>query len=864
MFGRRSQKDFAAEIQAHVELEAARLRGEGLSATDALHAARRAFGNATAAEERFYESRRWLWWEEIRKDLLYTVRTLRQNPLFTIAAVVTLALGIGANTAIFSVIDTALLRPLPYPEADRIVALLQGDDSNLSPPTFLEFRKESTALRPLAAYNEAAFNFTQQARPERISGAVVTPDFFAVMGVQAQLGRTLDPKMDAPGQPRTVVLGYSLWQSRYGANADVLGQTVQIDGEPVMIVGVMPASFQYPPGCEAWKPARFAVPEHPLRPYVDQSTMRDTHYFNSIGRLKPGISLAQATTESNIIARRLKQQYGSDEEIERATLIPLHEELVGETRPALLVLLGAVALLLVIACVNVANILLARGATRQREIAIRGAMGASRARLARQFLTESLVLGLSGGGLGILLAHFSLTPLRALLPVSDTPLQLDGRVLAFTAVVSVCAAVFFGLFPAMQAARFDLNGVLKEGGRGSGAGPRAQRARSILVIAEVALAGVLLIGAGLLLRSFGQLLAVPEGFAARQVLSLQVSLPATQYPKPPERARFVRDVLERMRAIPGVTVAAAISRLPMNPGNSTRSFDIKGRTSPEDQMAPDYLVATPDYFRAMGIRLVKGRAFTEHDGLSAPPVIIVNQAMARLFLGNGDPLNQFISVGGCGNDGEWCQVVGVVDDVHQHGLDKAARPAIYVPYARDPWTFMSFVVQTGGAPGQVASAAEAAVHAVDREQAVYNVRTMDDVISKSLSPRRLRMLLIGAFAALALILACVGIYGVMAYAVVQRNREIGIRIALGASRSEVVRVVVAGALKLALAGVAIGAMLSFALTRFLAQMLFGVRPTDAGTFAGVCGLLIVMALVSSYIPAWRATRVDPLTALRME
>jgi predicted permease len=442
---------------------------------------------------------------------------------------------------------------------------------------------------------------------------------------------------------------------------------------------------------------------------------------------------------------------------------------------------------------------------------------------------------------------------------------LDARVLVFTAVVSVVAAVLFGFFPALQAARFDLNGVLKEGGRGAAAGPRAHRARSLLVVAEVALAGVLLIGAGLLLRSFSRLLGVPEGFSPQQVLSLQLSLPNGQYPDPDRRARFVSQVLARMNAIPGVSSAAAISRLPLNPGNSTRGLDVKGRPpSTDSEIAPDYLVISPDYFRAMGIRLAKGRVFTDRDDPNAPPVVIVNQAMVRHFWPNQDAIGQFVTVGACGKENEWCQVIGVVDDVRQHGLDQTARPAVYIPYARDPWPFMAFVVRTGIEPGSASSAVEAAVHSVDKEQAVYNIRTMSDVISTSLSPRRLRMLLIGSFAFLALILACVGIYGVMAYAVVQRTREIGIRIALGAGRADVLRVIVAGALKLALAGVAIGAALSFALTRFLSKMLYGVQPTDAPTFLGVCALLVFMAVVASYIPAWRATRVDPLTALRTE
>ncbi|MBZ5727632.1 MAG: ABC transporter permease [Acidobacteriia bacterium] len=869
---KRNADDFAEEIRAHIALEAARLRGEGLSQADAELAARRAFGNRTAAEETFHESRRWLWWDAAGKDLAYALRTLRRNPVFTAAAALTLALGIGANTAIFSLIDTALLRPLPYPHAERIMALYarnaRSDCDALSPATFLDYRRQDSSFEHLAAYRETAFNLTGQDRPERIDGATVTPDFFAVMGVPAELGRTLTVEQEAPGGARSVVLGYSLWQRRFGGNAEILGRAIEIDGEPLTVVGVMPPYFRYPPACEAWRPARYAVPEQPLRPEVNQSDSRDSHYFSTIARLKAGTTRAEALAQADTIAARLRRLYGEDEAMARATLLTLQDDLIGETRPALLVLLGAVALLLLIACANVANILLARGASRQKEIAIRGALGAGRARLVRQFLTEGLTLGAMGGVLGVAVAYLARVPLRALLPVdayAGTVGQLNARVLAFTALATVSSAVLFGLFPALQATGFDLNAVLKEAARGSGAGVRARRARSVLVVAEVALAGVLLIGAGLLLRSFSRLLAVPEGFEAEHVLSLQLTLSRARYPDDAGRARLVRQLLERMDAVPGVAAAAAISRLPLNPGNSTRGIDVKGRVAPPGgDPGPDYLVASPGYFRALGIRVVKGRAFTERDGADAAPVVIVNQAMARYFWPQQDPIGQWVTVGACGKENEWCQVVGVVDDVRQHGLDQAPRPAVYVPYARDPWPFMAFVVRTRTEPAAAAPAIESAVYSVDKEQPVFNVRPMQDVVAQSLSPRRLRMTLIGAFAFLALGLAAVGIYGVTAYSVAQRRQEIGIRMALGAKRGDVLRTVVGEALRLAVAGVAAGAAMSLALTRFLAGMLYGIQLTDGATYAGVGILLVATAVVSSLIPAWRAARADPLASLRVQ
>ncbi len=454
---RRSRSDFAAEIRAHVALEAERLRQEGLSEADAEFAARRAFGNITRSEERFYESVRWLWWDEIRQDLGYSIRALRHNPIFTAAAILTVAIGIGATTAIFSLVDAALLRPLPYPNPERIFVLYSrntdGELSTLSPATFLDYRRQSSSFETLAAFRENPFNLGGSARPERVQGATVTPDFFAVLGVQAQLGRTLNSQQDAPGRARTAMLSDAFWRRHYAADPDILGQTIQLDGEPLIVVGVMPPSFQYPALCEVWRSALYRVPEQPLRPQIDQSAFRDTHYFSVIGRLKPGIALSTATAEGNTIGARLRKQYGPDEEMAQAGLVQLQEDLTGDNKPALLVLLGAVSLLLLIACANVANILLARGATRQTEIAIRGALGAGRGRLLRQLLTESLTLGLAGGALGIFVGYLLLAPLHALLPAqlsSTAGLHLDARVLVFTAALSLASAILFGLFPALQ------------------------------------------------------------------------------------------------------------------------------------------------------------------------------------------------------------------------------------------------------------------------------------------------------------------------------------------------------------------------------------------------------------------------------
>jgi putative ABC transport system permease protein len=577
----------------------------------------------------------------------------------------------------------------------------------------------------------------------------------------------------------------------------------------------------------------------------------------------------------NAIAARLKQTYGSEEEYVGAAVIGLRDDLLGQarvgsgmlgqTRPALLVLLSAVGLLLLIACVNVANIMLARGATRQKEISIRIALGARRLRVVRQLLTESIVLAAIGGALGTVLAIAAMPLLKNLVPpglLAGASLSVDARVLAFTAVVSAGSAVLFGLLPALHLASPHLNSFLKEGGRGSGGGSRARYIRSALVVCEVAIATVLLVGAGLLIRSFDRLLSVPQGFNADHVLTMQLSLAQSKYHRKTDRAGFVKQVLDRTSALPGITSAAAVSRLALTSGRSTRSMDIKGRTpAPGGDPAPDYIVVTPDYFRSMGIPIIRGRAFTELDDEKAPFVGIVSESAARYFWPGEDAIGKFTQVGA--QEG-WSPVVGVAADVHQHDLGDSPPFTIYIPYAQDPWPFMSLVVHTSIEPASVASAIQAAVHSVDSDQPVYNVRTMNDVVAASVSPQRMRMLLIGLFALLAAALACVGIYGVMSYSVQQRTNEIGVRMALGAAPAGLVSLIVVQGMKLAAIGTAAGMALSLGFGSLMANLLFGVRPWDPFTFAVTSALLGLVALAAAYFPAWRAARTDPIVALRAE
>jgi predicted permease len=805
------------------------------------------------------------------RDIRFGIRMLAKNPAFTAVAVLTLALGIGANTAIFSVIDAALLRPLPYSNANRIVVLYQTDEEKQtdspSPADFLEFQRQASSFTYLGAYRGMPANLSGVGQPERVEAAIVTSNFFSALGVEALHGRTILPSLDPPGGTNVTVLGYGLWQRKFGGDPEMIGRAIEIDGVPRVVVGVASPKFSYPAGTDLWVSSPFAVVPHPLRPTEDPSSRHGTHYFETFGLLKPGVTLTQASAEVDTIAKRLKQQFGDDEEGTGATLIPLRQVLVGETRPALLILLGAVTLVLLIACVNVANIVLARGASRQREMALRITLGAGRFDLLRHLLVESLLLALAGGGLGILLAYGGLGPLRSMVPadmVGGAPIALDDRVLLFTLLASLVSGVLFGLIPGLRLLRVDLNGSLQEGGRGNAGGGRARRMRSTLVVAEIAMAAVLLIAAGLLLRSFSRLVKVAEGFNPDQVLSLQMALPNARYPKPGDRVAFLKKTLERINGLPGIASAAAISRLPLNPGNSSRSVEVEGRTAPPaGEAAPDYLVATPDYFQTLAVPLLSGRVLSDHDDATAAPVAVISQATARYFWPGQDPIGKHFR-GPCGDEKTWCQVVGVVGDIKQHHLEQASRMAVYVPFSQDPWNFFSVVVRTRVEPASAASAVQAAIRSIDPDEPIYNVRSMRDVEADSLSPQRLQIALIGLFAALALILACMGIYGVMSYSVSRRIPEIGVRMAIGAQTGNVLGMVLGEGLRLAILGAAIGLAGSFFAARLLSGMLFGITAGDPVTFAGVAMLLVVVALVACYIPARRATRVDPLVALRYE
>jgi putative ABC transport system permease protein len=803
--------------------------------------------------------------DTLRQDLAYALRRLRQSPGFTAVAVATLALGIGANGAIFSVVNAVLLRPLPFEDADRLVRLSQiwkGKPSVYSPQNFLDVQASAHSFESLAVYAGSGVTLTGRGAAASLTGSEVSTSFFDVLRVRPAYGRAFETGENEPGHTKVVVLGDRLWRERFAADPGVVGQTVQLDREPFTVVGVAPAGFAFPAGAELWKPieydARF------------RSQSRGAWYLGAIGRLAPGVSVNQARGEVATIHQRLAREFPDADEGVGATVDSLQESMVGGSRRALLVLLGAVGLVLLIACVNVANLLLARVAAREGELAVRTALGAGRLRLVRQLLTESVTLSVLGGGAGVLLATFSLDALLALQPQGVPRLaevRVDRAVVAFSAGLSILTGLLFGVVPALQMTGRPTAESLREGGRGILSG-RGHRLRSTLVVGQVALAMMLLAGAGLLLRSFSQLRRVDPGFRSEGVLSFRLALPESAYAKDPARVAFFDGLTGRLAALPGVRSAGAIMRAPLTGARFNLSFEVKGRPPlpPAQQPSMEIRVATPDYFRTMGIPVLRGRAFTATDGAEAPQVVLISEEAARRHFPNEDPLGRFITLGWGRDRGKprGGEVVGVVGDVKEVGLAEEDPPELYLPYAQSPVETMDVVLRTAVAPRSVVPSAERVVRDLDPELPVARVATLDEVVARSISEPRFYMVLLGAFAAMAVFLAALGIFGVLSYAVVQRAREIGIRVALGAHPADVLRMVLAQAAGLALLGVAVGLAGALALSRAIASLLFELSPTDPLTLAGTAGLLSAVALLASYLPARRATRVDPLIALRSE
>ena len=851
--GSRLHSEVEEELRFHVESRTRDNLAVGMTAEEARRNATRRFGNQTLTTERTRDADIIGWLETAWQDTRYALRTLWRNPGFAAVAVLTLALGIGANTAIFSVVRSIVFRPLPFREPDRIVWIGDGDPSSragkalvrqdvVSSKIFQDWRRESRSFESMAAYHAffsyLSYNLTGRGEPERLSGIEISQSLLPLLGVDAALGRVFRPEEDRPGAAPAVLLTHGFWQRRFASDAAVLGATITLNDKPTTIVGVLPASFDF---AAVFSPGSHLDVITPL--ILDKASEGYGHYLGVLGRLRKDVKIAAARAEMDSIVTRERLV---DRNVTGAVLVPLAERVVSDVRSPLLVLLGAVAVVLLIACTNLASLLLARASSRRKEMAIRVAVGAGRLRLVRQLLTESLILSLLGGVLGLAPALAGV-PLIARLPHVSIPrlseVQVDSWTFGFALVVSVLTGLLFGMAPALQAYR--------------GPAGRGQRLREAMVVAQVALAVVLLTGAGLLLRSFWRVLEVNPGFRSEGVIAARID-PASKYGRNARLTSFFDDVLRRVAVIPGVEAAAFCDTLPLD---RDRSWDLRPRGAPSEN-APSAFphVITPDYLRVMGIPLKRGRTFTDRDTADAPGVVIVNESVVRRFWPEGqDPLAQQVLVAG-----RTLQIVGIAGDVRHSGLDQQAGLEMYLPLDQFPFAFMDLVVRTTLQPGALAPAIRQAVWSIDRDQPVASFRTIDELVDTALSPRRFSMLLLGAFAALALFLAAVGTYGVMAYSVAQRKREIGIRMALGASGFAVLRLVVLRGAGLATLGVLLGGGGALLVTGTLGSQLYQVRSGDPGTLFAVALVLMSVVTLASFIPARRAARVDATAALRSE
>jgi putative ABC transport system permease protein len=829
-------------------------------------------GNLTLAAEDARAVWGWPWISGLFADIRYAMRTLLHQPGFLVAAVLTLALGIGANTTIFSVMNATILKPLSFPDSHRLVLVWEtfGKDPNntniVSAPNIWDFRRQARCFEGIAIFDSSGrgYNLSVQGQdPEQVSGLRVSANFFSVLGVKPMLGRAFSPEEEMPGRDHEVVLSYGLWKRRYGGDAAIVGQAIRIDGEPFVVVGVMPRDFSW----QFWSgPRQLWVPVG----YTKTDYGRGNNSFLAFARLKSGISIERARSEIAGVAARIAKQYPIDDAGMGATVQPLGEYGLDGLRRMMITLLAAVGFVLLIACVNVANLMLARGASRQREFAIRRALGAPGRRIARQLLIESLVVSVWGGVAGILLALWSSRLLFQLLgnevqlPMRQVDaIPLDGRVLAFALLVSCLTGIIFGLVPALSVLRTGLNEPLKEGSRESSEG-RGGILRHALVACEVALALVVLSGAGLMIKSAQQLLGVDPGLNPKNVLTMEMSVPQDAiYEGPPGLPLFCRDLEQHVGAIPGVISVGAVGHLPFE-GNAGRGFQIEGRppAAPQDMPGGNYSVACPNYFRTMGIPILKGREFTRKDTLDSPGVVVINEAMARQFWPKEDPVGKAIRFGG--SDGPRLTIVGVVGDVHYQGLDTPVKGQLMRPYMQAGWPIMNIAVRTNHAPTEFTAPVKKAIKAFLPDRPVSAVATMVDIVRNSIGSRRIPMLLLSAFSAIALLLAAVGIMGVVGYSVTQRTREIGIRMALGARAASVFGLVLRGSMKWVFTGLVLGIAGSIGMSGLLTTLLYGVHPTDPMVLCTVSVLLLIVALLASFLPARRAATLDPIRTLRHE
>ena len=822
--------------------------------------------------------------ETLLQDIRFACRTLLKRPAFTVIAILTLALGIGANTAIFSVVDSVLLAPLPFRDPDRLTMIWASnpelarqvglpDKLPVSPATFYDW-KTAKSFEKMALVSSDRLSLTGDGDPEQIAAVKVSGELFQALGTPALLGRTLQPEDDDKGKRTTILLSHDFWQHHFGGDRNVIGRILHIDGAPLAVVGVMPAGFAFPRGGEMPHGFGFAAQPDvwvPLAFTPERRQNRGNRGYLAIGLLKPGVGIPEAQAEMTEISRRVEKAFPDSDGGWHNRVAPLRRELVGDIRPALLILLAAVGLVLLIACVNVASLLLAQAAARQKEIAVRTALGAGRGRMVRQLLTESALLAFTGGAAGLLLAIWGLRAFTLWIP-DDVPvsrhLTLDPRVLLFSLGVTLLTGLLAGLAPAFQMTRPDLAESLRDGTRAGSGTSRGNRTRGILVIVETALAVVLVAGAGLLIRSFARVTNIDPGFRPEGVLTLQVPISQVKYPDGAKRWAFLSQALERLRALPGVTVAGTVSNLPLSGEEEIDWLIVEGRPRPANSSETplaDLRQASSGYFEAMGIRLLRGRTFNGNDRAGVAGVAVVNETLARTYWPGADPIGKRIRFGDLDSKKpEWLTVVGVVDDVRSSSLEGTPRPQAYLAAAQNAFSRQYVVLRTKGDPKNLIAAARSAIWSVDRDQPVAEARAMSKVVSQSVAGRRFNMVLLGAFAVLSLLLAAVGIYGITAYSVAQRTREMGLRMALGAERWTVLALVLREAGFLALAGLAAGLALAFAATRVMASLLFGVGASDPLTFASVAATLALVSLFAAWVPGRRATEVDPMVALRTE
>jgi predicted permease len=871
------EKDLEKELRFHLDQHEADLIGQGIDPAEARRQARLALGGLDQVQEKCRDVRGTRWLEDLWQDFRYGVRMSLKQPSFTVIVIITLALGIGANTTIFSVINSLLLKSIPFPDADRL-ALVWGKQTNdpdsrniVSAPNYQDWQRQNDVFTNMAIFDSAGkgYNLAGSGEPERVSGVRVSSSFFEVLGVKPRLGRTFLPEEETPGKHQVVVINDGLWRSRYNADPAIVGKTIKVDSEEHTVIGVMPPEFEFQFFSairQLWVPIT----------YTKGDQERGSNSFVCVARLKPNVTMEQARAQMNTIGLSLAEQYPQSNAGTSATIDPIGEYGKESQQTTLLTLLAVAGLVLLIACVNVANLLMARGAARQREFAIRAALGASRARTIRQLLTESMLLAFAGGLTGIILAIWSSSLLLKVLPgnLRAVPfrsidaingISIDYKVLAFTWFITCLTGIIFGLAPALIFSRRNVNEFLQEGSRGTTGG--GARLRQGLVAVEIALALIVLTGAGLMIQSMARLLNVAPGFDPRNVLVMSMSLPQENlYYGPPAHPQFARDLQEHVGSIPGVVSVSAVSHMPIGGGGAGRGFVIEGQPDPglENQPGAGYRVICPNYFRTMGIRLVSGREFVEQDSQNAPDVIVINEAMARQFWPDEDPLGKRIKLGAFNSGNPWLTIVGISQDVKEGGLDRRPFPIFFRPYSQAAWPVMTVVVRTASSPTSYINPIKQALARVEPDRAASGIRTMDEVIYDSLGSWRFPMLLLLAFSFVALTLAAVGISGVVSFSVSQRTREIGIRMALGARKGDVIRLVLNRSMVAALIGVSVGLAASFALTRFLTGLLFEVKPMDPMVLGSVTLILAGVAFIACYLPARRATKVDPMVALRQE